>query len=128
LSTFYKAFKLFSEGKSPVEVAIALDEPGDRVRAMYREYWELSGRYKLAQIHDEARHDLRGLLRLHEIVKDLGMGEKEIIKVLELAKHDELQNLQWKVEYLRNEVNILEMEKWKSTNQILKLRGYPKIS
>ena len=49
------------------------------------------------------------------------MDEKEIIKVLELAKYNELQNLQWKVEYLRNEVYTLEMEKWKSTNQILKL-------
>jgi hypothetical protein len=28
-----QAFKLFLEGRSPVEVAIALDEPGDRVRA-----------------------------------------------------------------------------------------------
>ena len=61
------------------------------------------------------------MLRLHKIVKDLGLGEREIIKVLELAKYDELENLQWKVEYLRNEVNTLEMEKWKSTNQILKL-------
>ena len=60
-------------------------------------------------------------MKLHKIVKDLGLGEKEIIKVLELAKYDELQNLQWKVEYLRNEINMLEMEKWKSTNQILKL-------
>jgi hypothetical protein len=120
-STESRAFKMFSEGKSPVEVAIALDEPGDRVRAMYREYWELSGRYELAQIYDEARYDVPGLLRLHKIVKDLGLGEKEIIKVLELAKYDELQNLQWKVEYLRNEVNMLENEKWKSTNQILKL-------
>src|SRR5215469_10054992 len=116
-----QAFKLFSEGKSPIDVAISLDEPGDRVRAMYREYWELTGRYELAQIYDEARYDVRGLVRLHKIVKDLGLGEKEIIKVLELAKYDELQNLQWKVEYLRNEVNTLEMEKWKSTNQILKL-------
>jgi hypothetical protein len=49
-----KAFKLFSEGKSPIEVAIALDEPGDRVWYMYREYWELTWRYKLAQIYDEA--------------------------------------------------------------------------
>jgi hypothetical protein len=88
---------------------------------MYREYWELSGRYELAQIYDEARYDVRGLLRLHKIVKDLRLGEKEIIKVLELAKYDELENLQWKVEYLRNEVNMLEMEKWESTNQILKL-------
>ena len=29
-----RAFKMFSEGKSPIEVAIALDEPGDRVRYM----------------------------------------------------------------------------------------------
>jgi hypothetical protein len=29
-----QAFKLFSEGKSTVEVAIALDLPGDRVRAI----------------------------------------------------------------------------------------------
>ena len=112
---------MFSEGKSPVEVAIALDEPGDRVRVMYREYWELSGRYELAQIYDEARYDLRGLLRLNKIVKDLGLNERDIIKVLELAKYNELQNLQWKVEYLRNEVNMLENEKWESTNQILKL-------
>jgi transposase len=66
-----RAFKMFSEGKSPIEVAIALDEPGDRVRAMYREYCDLTGRYKLAQIYNEARYDLRGLLRLHKIVKDL---------------------------------------------------------
>ena len=49
------------------------------------------------------------------------MGEQEIIKVLELAKHNELERLQWKVEYLRNEVNTLEIEKWKSTTHILKL-------
>ena len=116
-----QAFRLFSEGKSPIEVAIALDEPGDRVRAMYREYWELTGRYKLAQIYDEARYNISDLLKLHKRVKDLGMEENDLIKVLELAKHNELERLQWKVEYLRNEVNMLEIEKWKSTNQILKL-------
>jgi hypothetical protein len=116
-----KAFKMFSEGKSPVEVAIALDEPGDRVRAMYREYWELTGRYELAEIYDRAKYFLHNLLRLYRILNGLGMNEQDIYKVLELAKYDELQNLQWKVEYLRNEVNMLEMEKWKSTNQILKL-------
>jgi chromosome segregation ATPase len=41
--------------------------------------------------------------------------------VLDIAKHNELQNLQWKVEYLRNEVNMLEWEKTKATNHILKL-------
>src|SRR5215831_8382864 len=116
-----KAFKMFSEGKSPIEVAILLDLAADRVRAIYREYWELTGRYELAQIYDETKKYLPSLLRLHKIVKDLGMKENDVIKVLELAKHNELERLQWKVEYLRNEVNVLEMEKWKSTNQILKL-------
>jgi hypothetical protein len=88
---------------------------------MYREYSELSGRYELAQIYDEVKHFLPNLLRLWRTLRHLGLDEKEIIKVLELAKYDELENLQWKVEYLRNEVNLLEKEKWKSTNQILKL-------
>jgi DNA-binding CsgD family transcriptional regulator len=98
-----QAFKLFSEGKSPVEIAILLDLAADRVRTIYREYWELSGRYELAQIYEEARYNLANLLKLHKIVKDLGLNEKEIIKVLELVKHNELERLQWKVEHLRNE-------------------------
>ena len=114
-----RAFKMFSEGKSPVEVAILLDLAADRVRAIYRD--ELTGRFELAQIYDEARYDLRGLFRLHKILKDLGFVEKDIIKVLELAKYDDLENLQWKVEYLRKEVNMIEVEKWKSTKHILKL-------
>jgi len=82
-----RAFKMFSEGKSPVEVAILLDLAADRVRAIYRD--ELTGRFELAQIYDEARYDLRGLFRLHKILKDLGFVEKDIIKVLELAKYDD---------------------------------------
>jgi hypothetical protein len=116
-----RAFKMFSEGKSPIEVAIQLDLAADRVRAIYREYWELTGRYKLAQIYDEARYNLSNLLKLVIIVKDLGMEENDLVKVLELAKHNELERLQRKVEYLRNEVEMLENQKWNSTNHILKL-------
>ena len=60
---------MLSEGRSPVEVAIRLDLAADSVRALYREYWELTGRFDLAQIYDEARYDLGGLLKLHKIVK-----------------------------------------------------------
>jgi hypothetical protein len=41
--------------------------------------------YKLAQIYEEAKYDLLSLVRLHKIVKDLGMEEHEIINVLRLA-------------------------------------------
>jgi hypothetical protein len=118
-----QAFKLFSEGRSPVEVAILLDLAADRVRAIYREYWELTGRFELAQIYDEARYDLRGLLRSHKIIRRLEMEEHDIKKVFELAKYNQLELLQWKVQYLTEEVNMLEFQKAKATNDILKLNS-----
>src|SRR5215467_9177752 len=64
-----QAIKLFSEGNSPVEVAIALDLPTDQVLTRYREFWELEGMYGLTQICEEAKYDVHDLLRLHRIVQ-----------------------------------------------------------
>ena len=106
-----QAIKLFSELESPVEVAIALDLPIDQVLAIYGEYWKLNGMYGLAQIYEEAKYDLHDLLRLHRIVKDLGMEKQDIINVLEFVKHNQLRTLQWKAAYLRYQINRLETEK-----------------
>jgi hypothetical protein len=102
---------LFSECKTPLNVAIALDLPADEVQAIHREFWELKGMYRIAQIYEEARYDLPGLLTLHKIVKDLGMQEQEIINVLKLANSHQLEHLQSKVEYLRNGIDRLEVQK-----------------
>ena len=99
-----QAFKLFSEGKTPVEVVIALDLQADQVQAIYREFWELNNMYELAEVYEEIRPYLPSFLRLHKILNDRRMGEQEIINVLELASNHQLQHLQWKVEYLRNEI------------------------
>jgi hypothetical protein len=117
-----QAIKLFSELKSPVEVAIALDLPADQVRAIYREYWELEGMYGLVQIYDEGKHDIHDLLRLHKIVKDLGMEKQDIINVLELIKHDRLQTLQLKAQHLQDEITMLEMEKTEAISQLFRLK------
>jgi chromosome segregation ATPase len=117
-----QAIKLFSELKSPVEVAIALDLPADQVRAIYREYWELEGMHGLAQIYEEAKHDVHDLLRLHKIAKDLGMEKQDIINVLDFVKYNQLRTLQSKAEYLRNEINMLEMEKTKAMSHIFRLK------
>jgi hypothetical protein len=47
------------------------------VRARYREYWELEGMYNLAQIYDEIKDSLLPFLKLHQIVKEQGTGEKK---------------------------------------------------
>jgi len=117
-----QAIKLFSELVSPVEVAIALDLPANQVGAIYREYWELEGMYGLAQIYDEAKYDLYDLLRLHRIVKVLGLEKHDVISAFELIKNNQLETLQWKAGYLRFEINTSEWEKRKSMNQIFKMK------
>jgi hypothetical protein len=69
-----------------VDVVIALDFPADEVRAIYRQYWELKQMYERGQIYDEVEYDLHKLLKLHKIVKGLGMKEHDINNVLELPK------------------------------------------
>jgi hypothetical protein len=75
--------------------------------------------YGLAQIYEEAKYDLHDLLRLHRIVKDLGMDKEDIINVLEFVK---TRTLQWKAVYLRYQINKLETEKTEAMNQIIKLK------
>jgi hypothetical protein len=106
-----KAFKLFSEGKSPAEVVIALDLQAQFVETKYQEYWECKRMFELVPIYEEAKYDLHELLRLH---KGLGMEEQDITKVLELAKHNQLRYLQGKVQYLENEIRMLEDQKAKA--------------
>jgi hypothetical protein len=116
-----QAIKLFSEGNSPVDVAIALDLPTDQVLAIYREFWELEGMYGLAQICEEAKYDVHDLLRLHRIAKVRGMEKRDIISVFDLIKYNQLEDLQSKAENLRDEINMLEIEKTRSGHQIVRL-------
>jgi DNA-binding transcriptional MerR regulator len=111
-----------SDGKTPIDVVIALNMDAGTVRVIYYHYWELKGMYELAGIYDELGADnLLDLIKIYKKFKDLGMNEHDIRKVLELVKHNELENLQWKVEYLKGERNMLEWEKTNVINHILKL-------
>ena len=102
---------MFSEGNDPVDVVIALDIPADEVRAIYLDYWGLNDMHKLVEVYEEIRPYLSSVLRLHKILNDLGMREQEIINVLNLANRHQLEHLQSKAEYLRNDMDMLENQK-----------------
>ena len=78
--------------------------------------------YGLTQIYEEAKHDLHDLLRLHRIVKDLGMEKQDVINVLDFVKHNQLRTLQWKAAYIRYQINRLETEKTEAMNHLFKLK------
>jgi hypothetical protein len=100
---------------------IALDVLADEVHTIYREYCELKRMHKLVEVFDQVKYSLRSYLELHKIVIAQGMGEQEIINVLKLANNNEVLFLQEKVEYLRTEINNLELKKTECTIHVLTL-------
>ncbi|MGN6631091.1 MAG: hypothetical protein ACTHKP_02470 [Nitrososphaeraceae archaeon] len=116
-----QAIKMFSEGKSPTDAVIELDLSPEEVRMIYRQYLETKNMYDFLQVYDQiknSRYSISSFLRLHKIISDLGMGEQQIINVLNLANHNQLELLQSKVEYLANETHMLQEQKMKCTNDI----------
>src|SRR6188472_3480667 len=88
-----QAYKLYSEGKKPVEVAIQLGLPERQATRYCREYWELKGLHELTFLYEERKHYLPSFLRLHNIMRRQGIDdEKDIANVLKYA--NELPNLQ----------------------------------
>lgn len=58
LSTPSQAYKLYSERKSPNEVAIRLNIREPEATQFYREYWRLNQLYDLDKIYEEIRGNL----------------------------------------------------------------------
>ena len=57
-SQFSKAYHMFSQGGTPVQVAIELNLRENDVSELYIEYWTLSGIYELNQIYNEIKDDI----------------------------------------------------------------------
>jgi transposase len=61
-----KAYELFSKGKRPVEVAIALSLREPEATKLYREYWKLKRLHQLNSIYRETNGKLGPFLKLYK--------------------------------------------------------------
>lgn len=59
-----KAYKLFSEGKNPVQAATKLNLPGPHVQQYYAEYWRLRHMHQLLIIYSEINDNIGYFVRL----------------------------------------------------------------
>ena len=65
-----KAYELFSEDKTLVQVATILNLREPEVTKLYREYWKLRGRDKLNTIYKETNGKIWIVLKLYkELIK-----------------------------------------------------------
>jgi hypothetical protein len=85
LSLSSQAYKLFSEGKNNVQVAIKLDLPQEQVTQLRLEYWRLQNQNKLELLYIVTKGRVSSLWELYkELVIKRGMSIEAVAKVVDI--------------------------------------------
>jgi hypothetical protein len=104
-----KVFKLFEEGKGPVQVAIDLNLQSTEVTRLQSEYWKLKGLQVLDDLYEDIKDEVFQFHRTYELIKDEGYTPRQLIEV---ATHlDELPVLRSEKEQLVEENQYLVKQK-----------------
>ena len=103
-----KANKLFSEGKTTVQVATILNLPASKVIKLYIEYWKLKGLDKLHTIHKETNGKIWPFWKLYkELVKKRHMSIEKVANVVEIAI-DKLPYMESLYEQVKDQVDKMQ--------------------
>ena len=105
-----QAYKLFSERKIPIQLAIALNLGQPEVTKLYREYWKLKQLHNLNMVYEEIKGDIEYYLKLHKLSKAKDMGVKQVVNLLTIANND-LLAVEKRFKRLRNEISMLQFQK-----------------
>ena len=110
LSLSTQAYKLFSESKNPLEVAIALNIRESVATKFCREYWKLKQLHKLNMVYEEIKDDIASFLKLYKLSKAKGTGVQQVVNLLAIANND-LPAIEEQYKSLRNDVSIMQSQK-----------------
>ena len=117
-----KAYKLFSEKKSPAEVAITLNLREPEVTKLYKEYRKLQGLHKFNLICEEiGEGNIDGFVEFYNRAKEKGMGSMHMVNALAIANED-LPFLEEKCDLLEIKKNDLESKIQQSENELHNLK------
>ncbi|HKG87867.1 MAG TPA: hypothetical protein VKA95_06035 [Nitrososphaeraceae archaeon] len=109
-STSSQAYRLFSEGKTPLDVAIELNIKEPEATKYCREYWKLKQLHTLNIIYEDIRDDIIHIPKIYRKIRAAGMGVGHAIDLIKNADND-LPALEQKYQKLKREVNLLESKK-----------------
>jgi DNA repair exonuclease SbcCD ATPase subunit len=107
---FSQAYRLFSEGKTPLGVAIELNLKERETTKYYRQYWKLIQLHSLDEIYEEIGEDIIHLPKIHRSIKAASMRVDQAINLIKNASND-LPTLEEKYQKVKKEVSSLEFKK-----------------
>lgn len=104
-----EAYRLFSEGKSPTEVAIKLKMRAQQAITFYREYWDLKALYELNSIYEETKDKTWTFINLYRLARNSRMGPQQVNNLLNAANND-LEGFEYRIARLKEEIILLELQ------------------
>ena len=108
-----QAYKLFSEGKKPVDVAIQLSLSEKEATRFYTEYWRLKRLYSLYHIYQESKGNLSYILKLCRLAKRQGITADNIewfVNMVNIGTYN-IPDLQKQYAKLQDEVQVIDHQK-----------------
>jgi transcriptional regulator len=108
-----QAYKLFSEGKSLIEVSIELGLREKEASKLFREFLKLKRQDRLHQIYPEIEPSLPSFLKLHKVLKKRGLNPANVewfADAIEMGTI-KLPELQGQYQSLQNRVLRMEHQK-----------------
>jgi DNA-binding CsgD family transcriptional regulator len=107
------AYKLFSEGKTPVEAAIQLNLSEKEATRYYTEYWRLKRLYSLYHIYQESKGNLSYILKLCRLAKRQGITADNIewfVNMVNIGTYN-IPDLQKQYAKLQDEVQVIDHQR-----------------
>src|SRR5919107_2783468 len=81
LSLAAQAYKLFSEGKTPLEVAVTLNLRELEATKFYKEYWKLKQLHNLTILYEEIKGDIEYFVKLYKLAMAKGLNVEQIVNL-----------------------------------------------
>jgi|SRR5918996_686824 transposase-like protein len=116
-----KAYKLFDEGKSPLEVAAELNLTGPQAQQYYVEFLNMKRMYNLVTIYHENQDSMGYFLKLTRLEKEKSVTPEQIIKLVQMA--DSIHILEDKLQRLQNEISDISTRKSEGQEELKNLRS-----
>jgi hypothetical protein len=140
-----QAYKLYDEGRKPVEVAVQLGLSEKEATRYYTEYWRLKGLYELHSIYKELNGDLSLVLKLYRLLRREGIRTRDLewfvhtvntgmYKIPEIQKQyakiqDEIEAIDYKktmakyqLDDMNNQITYLNKISYNKRNEIAYLK------
>ncbi|HET7285622.1 MAG TPA: hypothetical protein VFI70_13140 [Nitrososphaeraceae archaeon] len=120
-----QAYKLFNEGRKPVDMAIQLNLSEKEATRYFTEYWRLKHLYGLYDIYQESKGDLSYILKLCTLAKRQGITADNIewfVNMVNIGMY-KIPDLQKQYAKLQDEVQVIDHQNVVSKAELVNMNN-----